>query len=188
MRFVLLACVAACTSSSGGHVSGDTPGGSVDVQATVSAVVTMDDGGDASSEARIVLASTDSVCSDAAAMPVIDRKGARFISIELRDVSGSTSTAPAAAGTYTIYPNTGSQPPKEALLEVGALDDTCQPVDAEEASGQSGSVVLESAAGGVFSGTFDVVLNTGEHISGRFDPVACPALQALTAGVAHDCR
>jgi hypothetical protein len=185
MRFVLLACVAACTSS-GGDVSGTTPGDSVDVQATVSAVVTTSDGGDSSSEARIILSSSGSVCADAGAN--IDRKGSRFIAITLRDVSGSTASAPAAAGTYTIYPNTGSQPPKEALLETGGLDDTCQLVDDEQASGQSGTVVLDSAAGGAFKGTFDVVLNTGDHITGSFDPIPCPALQMLTMGGEHACQ
>jgi hypothetical protein len=187
MRFVLLMCVAACTSS-GGDVSGTTPGGDVDIQATVSAVVTTSDGGDSSSAAHIILSTNASVCADAGATPAIDRKGSRFIAITLMDVNGSTATAPAAAGTYTIYPNTGSQPPKEALLDTGGLDDTCQLVDDEQASGQSGTVVLDSAAGGAFKGTFDVVLNTGDHITGSFDPTPCPALQALTMGSEHACQ
>lgn len=187
MRFVLLLCVAAC-GSSGADVSGTTPGGSIDISATVSAVVTISDGADSTSEARIIMASNDSVCADAGAMPPIDRKGSRFIAITLRDVSGSTAAAPAAAGTYTIYPNTGSQPPKEALLDTGGLDDTCQSADDEQASGQSGSVVLESTSGGAFKGTFDVVLNTGDHITGSFDPIPCPALQSLTMGGEHQCQ
>lgn len=185
MRFVLLACVAACTSSADG-VSGSPPGGPVDTQATVSAVVMSSDTGD--SEARIVISSTASVCADAGATPAIDRMGSHFISIELKDVNGSTATAPAAGGTYTVYSNSGSQPPKEALVEIGALDGTCQLVDNAQASGQSGTVVLTSASGGVFKGTYDVVLNTGDHISGSFDPVACPALQSLTTTSDHDCR
>jgi hypothetical protein len=188
MRFVLLACLAACTTSSGGDVGGGTPGGGVDVQATVSAVVMSTDTGDTTSEARIVLATVDSVCGDAGATPPIDRKGSRYIAIELKDVSGSTATAPTAPGTYTVYANSGSQPPKEALVLTGGFDDTCQSVDAEQAAGQSGTVVLTSASGGVFKGTFDVVLNTGGHITGSFDPVACPALQALTAASEHTCQ
>jgi hypothetical protein len=185
MRFALLACVAACTSSADG-VSGSPPGGPVDTQATVSAVVTSSDTGD--SEARIVISSTATVCADAGAMPPIDRKGSRFVTIELKDINGSTATAPTAPGTYTVYPNSGSQPPKEALVVTGGLDDTCQSVDADSASGQSGTVVLTSASGGVFKGTYDVLLNTGDHISGSFAPVACPALQALDASSQHNCQ
>ncbi len=187
MRFVLLCFAAACTSSSGG-VSGMTPGGSFSPGATVSAAVMVPDGaGGSSGEALVVISSSDSACADAGAMPPIQRKNSRFISIELLDVNGGASTTPAAAGTYTIYPNTGSQPPKEALLETVGLDNTCQPVDADAASGQSDTVTLTSVTGGVFKGTFDVTLNTGDHLTGSFDPTGCPALQSVAAQTQTAC-
>lgn len=193
MRFALLASLlasllAACASDSA-NVSGNLPGGGVTVADTISATVTTDDGtGGTSSYAQIVIGSTSGLCSDAGAAPPIDRKGAREIVIELRDITGSQSTAPAAAGAYTIYPNTGSEPPKSASLSTVGFDNTCQTVDAQTASAQSGTVTLTAASGGVYKGTFDVTLNTGDHITGSFDPTACPALQTAAANTdSHGC-
>src|SRR3954465_12397330 len=165
--FALSVIVAAgCGGSTDGGVTGDPPGGDFDVADQISATVTMSDGnGDSSSEAQIMLASTSNLCGDASASPAIDRKGQRFMTIELRDVSGSTKTAPTAPGTYTIYPNTGSEPAKSASLTVGGFDQTCQWNDDVAASAQSGTVTLTSVAAGVYAGTFDVTLNTGGHIT-----------------------
>ena len=181
MRFVFLfAAVAACTSDGGGNVTGHTPGGSFDPSATVSAAVTVPDGaGGSNSEAVIVLSSESTVCGDAGAMPPIERKNSRAMNIRLMDVTNGTTAAPTAPGTYTIYPNSGSQPPKEALFDVIGVDGMCQQVDTEDAQGQSGTVTLTSVTGGVFKGSFDVTLNTGDHITGSFDPAACPALSAI---------
>jgi hypothetical protein len=178
MRCVLLMVVAACTSDAGGSVTGQVPGGSFDPGATISAAVMIPDGG---GEAVIVVSSVATACSDDGAAPPIERKGSRAMTIRLMDVANGMTTTPAAPGTYTIYPNSGSQPPKEALLEMYGLDDTCQQVDAQSAQGQSGSVTLTSVAGGVFKGTFDVTLNTGDHLTGSFDPTACAALASLAA-------
>ena len=177
MRLAYVFALAACTSSSS-SVSGTVPGGGFDFADTISATITTDDGtGGTSSFAQIVIGSTSGLCSDAEASPPIDRKGSRAIVIELRDNAGSQSTAPAAAGAYTIYPNTGSEPPKSATLSTIGLDNTCQTVDAQTASAHSGTVTLTDATGGVYKGSFDVTLDTGDHITGSFDPTACPALQ-----------
>lgn len=188
MRLALVSLLAACTSN-GATVSGNVPGGGVDVADTISATVTADDGtGGTSSYAQIVIGSTSGLCSDATASPPIDRKGAREIVIELRDIAGSQSTAPAVAGAYTIYPNTGSEPPKSASLSTIGLDNTCQSVDAQTASAQSGTVTLTSVTGGVYKGSFDVTLNTGDHLTGSFDPTACPVLNTAAANTdAHRC-
>jgi hypothetical protein len=141
-----------------------------------------DEGGD-SSPALIVLASTSNLCSDAG---TVDRTGQHFISIELRDVNGSTRTAPTAPGSYTIYPNTGSEPAKSASLTVGGFDNTCQLDDNLAAAAQSGTVTLTSATGGVYKGSYDVTLNNGKHLTGSFAPVACPKLATATDS-GHTC-
>lgn len=187
--FALLVFATVGCTSSDGSVSGETPGGAFDVADMISATVTMSDGaGDTSSGARIVLASTSNLCSDASASPVIDRQHQRFVTIELRDVSGAAKTAPTAPGTYTIYPNTGSEPPKSASLTVGELDGICQLIDQESGSAQSGTVTLTSVTGGVFAGRYDVVLNTGDRITGSFAPKACPQLATVTNADQHSCR
>jgi hypothetical protein len=178
---VALVLLAACTSSAGG-VTGQTPGGSFEPAVTLSAAVTVPDGaGGSSGEALIVLSTAASVCSDATAMPPISRKGSRSMVITLLDVNGGTTAAPTAPGSYTIYSNSGSQPPKEALFDMVGLDSGCQQVDADGAQGQSGTVTLTSITGGVFKGSFDVVLNTGDHVTGTFDPTACAGLQQVAA-------
>lgn len=188
--FGLLVAVAACSSSSsGGGISGQLPGGSFQPADTVSATITTSDGaGGTASFAHVVLASTSSVCADAGASPPIARKGQRFITIDLRDVTGATSAAPAAPGSYTIYPDTGSEPPHSATLVTGALDATCQPDDVHAAMAQSGTVTLTSITAGAFAGSFDVTLNTGGMISGSFAPDPCPALQAAADAMASACQ
>jgi hypothetical protein len=167
----------------------NSTGGNFDLVDTISAAVTTSDGaGGTSSDARIMMASTQGLCSDAGTSPPVDRKLQRYISISLRDVSGSTTTAPSVPGTYTIYPDTGTEPPKSASLLTGAFDGDCQSNDADAAAAHSGTVTLTSTTGGVFAGTFDVVLNTGGHITGSFDPQACPQLQTAAASTAtHSC-
>jgi hypothetical protein len=184
--FACLLLATACTSSAdtADDDTGQSPGGgSLDAADEISATVTVSDEGGDSSHALIVLASTSNLCDDAGS---VDRKGQHFISIELRDVNGSTRTAPTAAGTYTIYPNTGSEPAKSASLTVGAFDDTCQLDDNLAASGQSGTVTLTSVTGGVYRGSYDFTLNSGSHITGTFAPTACPKLATATDS-GHSC-
>lgn len=185
----ILACLlvaSACTTSPDGtgDDTGQPGGGSVDVADEISATVMVDDGGDISSHALIVLASTSNLCADAG---TVDRKGQQFISIELRDVNGSTRTAPTAPGSYTIYPNTGSEPAKSASLTVGGFDNTCQLDDNLAASAQSGTVTLTSVSAGVYKGSYDVTLNNGSRLAGSFAPAACPKLATATSNDQHSC-
>jgi hypothetical protein len=171
---------AACADSS----TGDLPGGGFDIDDTISASVTRDE----DSLAQIVIASTSGLCGDAGASPPLDRAGQKYIVIELADVTGATTMTPSAPGTYEIYPNTGSRPAKSASLVTGAFDDACESVDTADASGQSGTVTLASINGDVFAGSYDVVLNTGDRITGQFAPNACPALRTRAASTdAHTC-
>jgi hypothetical protein len=190
LGLVMIFAAAGCTSSADGSIAGQPPGGGFEITDMISATVTMSDGtGDSSSTARIVMSSTASLCSDAGASPAIDRKGEHYVTIGLSDVSGGIRTAPTAPGTYTIYPNTGSEPAKSASFEVGAFDNTCQLVDEDAGSGQSGTVTLTSVTGGVYAGSYDVMLNTGDHVTGSFAPTACPQLATAAANDAqHSCN
>jgi hypothetical protein len=179
--YLLLILAAVGCGGGDDGTTGPLPGGDFTVADTISAVVTQDE----DSAARIVMSSTSNLCSDMRASTPIDRENQRLIVIELVDVNGAATTAPTAAGTYTIYPNTGSRPAKSASFVATSLDDACS-AD-QDASGQSGSVVLTTAAAGKFAGTYDVVLNTGDHVTGSFDPTACAELQAATTNANHTC-
>jgi hypothetical protein len=175
---VRMALIAAAGCSSSGNttgVSGQLPGGAFELGDVISASVTTSDGaGGSTSDAQIVLASTPHLCSDAGATPPIDRKLQRFVTIQLRDVAGDVMTAPTAPGTYTIYPDSGSEPPKAASLLAGGYDGSCQPIDGDAAAGQSGTVTLTSVSGG--------------HITGTFDPEPCTELAAALASTdQHSC-
>jgi len=180
LPYLLLVAVVGCGGDDG---TGPLPGGGFDTKDTVSGVVTIED----DAMARIVIASTANLCSDARATPPIDRQGQMFIVIDLADTGGANTTAPTTPGTYTIYPNTGSRPAKSASFVTGGFDATCGPNDDAAASGQSGSVVLATVAAGKFTGTYDVVLNTGDHVTGSFDPTACTELQAAATNSQHAC-
>jgi hypothetical protein len=160
-----------------------TPAGAISASVAIS-----DGNGGSTSSAHVVVASTAALCADAGASPPIDRKSQRSITIDLTDVAGSAETTPTAPGTYTIYPNTGSRPAHSASLLADTLDASCQPLDADAADGQSGTVTLTSITAGAFTGTFDVTLNSGGHITGTFSPTACPALQTEANSTAtHAC-
>lgn len=165
----------------GDDSTGPLPGGGWEVASSIGGNVSIED----DSALRIVIGSTSNLCTDAKASPPIDRQGESFIEIELADVGGANTTAPTAAGTYTIYPNTGSRPAKSASFVTGRFDGDCMLDDAADASGQSGSVVL-TALGAKFTGTYDVVLNTGDHATGSFDAAACD-LQAAATNSQHAC-
>ncbi len=182
LGLTLIAVTAACTSSApgggGGGGGGSNGSGTTFTPGdTISAVVMTPDGaGGSTSAAWIVLASTSNLCADEGASPPIARKDQKLVTIQLSDVNGSARTAPTVAGAYTIYPDSGSEPPKSASLTTATLDGTCQPIDADAAQGQSGTVTLTSISGGVFKGSYDVTLNTGAHLTGSFAPSACAAL------------
>ncbi|HUS28789.1 MAG TPA: hypothetical protein VMZ53_09770 [Kofleriaceae bacterium] len=167
----------------GDDTTGPLPGGGGNVADSIGAVVTMED----DSALHIVIASTSNLCSDARANPPIDRKGQSFVVIELADTGGAATTAPSAPGTYTVYSNSGSRPVKSASFISGAFDNACMLDDAADASGQSGSIVL-TAIGARFAGTYDVVLNTGDHVTGSFDAAACTELQTATTTSQHACN
>jgi hypothetical protein len=166
----------------GDETTGPLPGGGWEVASSIGGVVTIDE----DSTLHIVIGSTSNLCTDMRANPPIDRQGESFIEIELADVGGANTTAPTAAGTYTIYPNTGSRPPKSASFVTGRFDSDCMLDDAADASGQSGTVVL-TALGAKYTGTYDVVLNTGDHATGSFDAASCTELQTAVTNNQHVC-
>lgn len=56
------------------------------------------------------------------------------------------------------------------------------------AAGTSGTVTLTSVSGNRFSGNFDLVLDSGDHVTGSFDPEECPALNtALDNSMTSSC-
>jgi hypothetical protein len=121
----------------------------------------------------IVMTTTPHLCDDLAANT--ERKGEMAVSIALADITGQTVTAPTMAGTYTVSSG-GPLPSKAAALNARATDQACMTVSAAKAT--AGTVKLKSVDANVFDGDFDVMLDSGDHITGSFSPEACPAIQS----------
>ncbi len=64
------------------------------------------------------------------------------------------------------------QHPGETALRL-ILDATCVNNADNDALADSGTVVLTGVSGGTFTGTFDVVMDSGDHVTGTFDAPTC---------------
>jgi len=161
-------------SSNGGSVSGTVHGSSISIADSVSAAVTATISGTVVHGAYILLASTANTCADVGSDQAHPNE--KGLGIILFDVNGTTYTAPTAPGTYSVYQGTGTPPPKVATLNVYVLDATCKDITASEAKGMTGTVTLTTVSGNLYSGNYDVALDSGDHITGSFDPEECPGL------------
>lgn len=90
--------------------------------------------------------------------------------------SDGVSIEPASApGTFTVVDgNAAVLPSRFALVSFVTVDAVCK--DPNGPAGISGTVVITKVEGDAFSGTFDLVLAGGDHVSGAFSPTGCPAL------------
>jgi hypothetical protein len=132
----------------------------------------------ASTYGAIMMSTVAGIC-DAARSNAI-RASSKLIVISLANASGNRATAPTSAGTYEI---SSTMMGAFAGLIVVANDSACNPVVASSAEATSGSVTLVSVDGNVFSGNFDVVLDSGDHVTGTFEPGACPAIAQGTGEI-----
>ena len=173
IQLLVVASLAACGSP--GSVDGTVKGQAYDVGSSASATVTITFGTAQLHGAAIAMASTGGLCKDAE-MNVV-HPSQQYVTMFLADVNGVSFTTPTVPGTYSIYQTGTSPPPKAATLSVGTYDATCQQIETQSAAAISGTVVLDSISGNKFTGTYDVALNSGDHITGHFDPEGCPGLQ-----------
>jgi len=68
-----------------------------------------------------------------------------------------------------------------AVVIVRSYDAECGLGSNGLASASSGTVKLTAINSDTFSGSFDVMLNSGDHVTGDFDPQPCPALSGSAA-------
>jgi hypothetical protein len=78
---------------------------------------------------------------------------------------------------------------KEAILFIDSLNAQCAENANASATAVSGTVMLIAVGGGVYAGTFDVTLDSGDHITGSFNPTMCDQLQAdLDSSITPPCK
>ena len=161
-----LVMAAACASdpAAGGSVSGPIKGKTFAVADAIT--LARPDG------VEIALTSSADQCVPSAQQVQHPYETALLILLADYDASTGHATAPVASGTYTI--NTGSTMlPHGATVEGNILDASCVNNADNAALASSGSVTLSGVANGTFSGTFDVLMDSGEHITGSFAAPTC---------------
>lgn len=170
----------ACGGGSDGGGSsvfnGTVHGQSIAVTDTISAAVTTTVDGTTVHGAAVVMGNTSDLCAEA--MANSQHPNEKVVILLMTDFDGATSTLPKAAGTYSIFQGGGLPPPKIALFSISVSDATCQDVDVQSADGATGTITLGAISGDKFSGSFDVVLDSSDHVTGSFEPGACPELNA----------
>lgn len=186
MRTILLvlSVAASCGGNDAGDVSGTVHGATISVGDSVSAAITVNTN---QHGAAILLTSTGNSCTDL--MNRVEHPSERAVIVTVEDVMGLTLTTPTVPGTYSIYQG-GQAPPKAATLQVLVDDLNCQRVANMGAKATSGTVTISSISGNHFAGSFDVVLDSTDHLKGTFDPTECPAIQSTidNAGSAASCQ
>lgn len=180
-----LAALVACTSSSSSApdgpdaITGTIRGIPYPVAESISATLS----GNRGSRAVIVLSSATDACTPADAQ--LAHPGQTTLVVMAVDVTGSdTTAAPSAPGSYPVIDllSQTSPLPRFAFAYTSRLDASCgNPADTQTAS-RSGQLVLTEVHDGVYGGTFDIVLDSADRITGEFHPTACGTLPAIFAG------
>lgn len=125
--------------------------------------------------AAVVMTNTNDVCGDAIANTV--HPSTKYVVLTAFDVNGTTATTPVAPGTYAIFQG-GTPPAKAATFSAGMTDATCQNIATAAVEATTGTITIEAVSGNMFKGKFDVALDSGDHVTGSFDPEPCPELQS----------
>ena len=123
-----------------------------------------------SQRVEIVLSSVANECVPPAQQVQHPGETALLILLSDYDAASGKSTAPTTAGTYTIA---STMMAHNATVEANILDSMCLNNADNGAVAGSGTVDLTGVDGGAFSGTFDVHLDSGDHVTGSFDAPTC---------------
>jgi hypothetical protein len=127
----------------------------------------------------VLVTSSSGTCADIRANQA--HQNEKALAIVLWDVVGTTTNAPTVPGTYSIYQGSGTSPPKAATFSALVFDATCTAITNDGARGATGTVNLTAVSGARYSGTFDVALDSGDHVTGSFDPEECAGIDTYVS-------
>ena len=125
----------------------------------------------------IVVANNTGLCHDVAANQTPKNLAGLLLTVGDVNTSTGASTAPTAPGVFTI--SSSSAQPKSAFVAFEVTDASCKDISAQDAVGASGTVTLTSVSGGAYAGSFDVVMDSGDHVTGSFSATNCASIGAL---------
>jgi len=153
-----------------GSVTGVVDGRAFAVMDSVSATVDSR-GATPGTYAELFLTSTPGFCDDVEHR--INRANSSVFAAQIVKASPNRAEAPTGPGTYTIATSSSASGP---VATGGFLDydAACAPTPRARATG--GTVTVTSVVGDIYAGSFDLSLDTGEHVTGTFSPGGCPAL------------
>ncbi|HEY2031543.1 MAG TPA: hypothetical protein VGH20_20265 [Myxococcales bacterium] len=128
-------------------------------------------------ELSLVVTDTPAFCDTLTQNKTPKNVAALIIAAADFDASTGALTPPTVPGTHTIVAQINpSANAKVANLSYVHDDDACQAISADGATAVSGSITFTSIANGVYTGTYDVVLNSNDRVKGSFTSQNCPAL------------
>lgn len=180
--FGVMAITAAC-SSSGASFSGTIHGQSFSPQEAISGTVTATDGS-GNTTGYLLIANRTGLCADAAGNKT-PKSLAGFL-ILLNEYTGNAdhTVSPSGAGTFVV--SNGSSG-KIAFAAFISNDDSCQEINAKSAAAASGTVTLTSASAGNYAGSYDLMLDSGDHVTGSFSSANCSAITTLGSSSTPTC-
>ena len=170
---------AGCSSSTPATFTGSIHGVTFTASDAVSGPASLQLGTTNVSAGAVVITSWSGVCSDISQNPPQQMKNSSYFIIVLGVFTGTTISAPSAAGTYTVFAGTGTPPTNLALVLFNQTDAQCNTVQATTAEAASGTVTLSGLNGSSYSGSFDVTMNSGDHVTGSFNATGCAALSTV---------
>jgi hypothetical protein len=122
--------------------------------------------------AEVILTSTPDACADVGNN--IQRANSRVVLILVNNATSSTSKVD--AGTYTTAYG-DPVPARSGGFESNVTDAQCNVSYSPPPDGTGdGMITLTSASSTTVAGSFDVVMENGEHVTGTFHPTYCAAL------------
>jgi len=132
----------------------------------------------------VIVTDTPAFCDELTQNKTPKNVAALIISVANFDSKTGSLSAPTAPGTHAIVGqiNTANDA-KVANLSYVHDDATCQAIMAENAKAVSGSVTFTSIANGVYTGSYDVVLDTNDRVKGSFSSQTCAALSGSATPV-----
>ena len=128
-------------------------------------------------ELSVIITDTPAFCDELTQNKTPKNVAALVIGAANFDSKTGVLSPPTAPGTHTIATSANaSTNAKLASLSYVHDDATCQAIQAEGATGVSGSITFTSIANGVYTGTYDVVLDSNDRVKGSFTSQTCAAL------------
>jgi hypothetical protein len=144
---------------------------------SISSAYTTTLNGTPQSEGVILLSSSTGMCSALSAGQ--QRPAAQLMLIALQDVDAGAASPPQGPGHYVI----GATSSRTASLSYLVTDGNCQA--AAQSNAVSGTVDLTSVSAGVYSGSFQATLDSGQAVSGSFSPTNCGELGVMLESSQH---